>query len=96
MSTMTYPKPYPPEFRREAVELVRSCGQSMRAVARDLDISYESLRLWVKQAEVDAGEREGLTTGRARGAAAAPAREPPSAPGAGDPEKRRCLLHNSA
>jgi len=63
MSTMSYRKPYPPEFRREAVELVRSSGQSMRAVARDLDVSYESLRLWVKQAEIDAGEREGLTTG---------------------------------
>lgn len=62
MSTMPYRKPYPPEFRREAVELVRSSGQSMRAVARDLDVSYESLRLWVKQAEIDAGEREGLST----------------------------------
>lgn len=62
MSTMSYRKPYPPEFRREAVELVRSSGQSMRAVARDLDVSYESLRLWVKQAEIDAGEREGLTS----------------------------------
>jgi transposase len=34
----------------------------MRAVARDLDVSYESLRRWVKQAEIDAGEGEGLTT----------------------------------
>jgi transposase len=58
MSTMPYRKPYPPEVRREAVELVRSSGQSMRAVARDLDVSYESLRLWVKHEEIDAGERE--------------------------------------
>jgi transposase len=63
MSTMSHHrKPYPSEFRREAVELVRSSGQSMRAVARDLDVSYESLRLWVRQAEIDAGEREGLST----------------------------------
>ncbi len=62
MSTMSYRKPYPPEFRREAVELVRSSGKSMREVARDLDVSYESLRLWAKQAEVDAGEREGLSS----------------------------------
>jgi len=62
MSTMSYRKPYPPEFRREAVELVRSSGKSMRELARDLDVSYESLRLWVKQAEIDAGEREGLTS----------------------------------
>jgi hypothetical protein len=39
MSTMPYRKPYPPELRREAVELVRLSGQSMRAIARDLDVS---------------------------------------------------------
>jgi transposase len=62
MSTMSYRKPYPPEFRREAVQLVRSSGKSMREVARDLDVSYESLRIWVKQATIDAGERKGLTS----------------------------------
>jgi len=62
MSTRSFRKPYPPEFRREAVQLVRSSGKSMREVARDLDVSYESLRLWVKQAEIDAGEREGLSS----------------------------------
>jgi transposase len=62
MSTMRYRKPYPPEFRRDAVELVRSSGRPMRQIARELGVSYESLRLWSKQAQVDAGEREGLTT----------------------------------
>lgn len=54
--------PYPPEFRAEAVRLVRESGQSMRQVARDLDISNESLRRWVIQAEIDVGSAEGLTT----------------------------------
>src|SRR6266508_1365864 len=55
-------KPYPPEFRREAVELVRSSGRPIKQIARELDVSYESLRLWLKQAEIDAGEREGLSS----------------------------------
>jgi transposase len=47
----------------EAVELVRASGRPIKQLARELDVSYESLRLWVKQAEIDAGEREGLSSG---------------------------------
>lgn len=47
--------PYPEAFRREAIELVRAGGRSVAAVARDLGISAETLRLWVRQAEIDAG-----------------------------------------
>lgn len=57
--------PYPREFRQRAVELVRA-GGSMAQVARDLGVSETGLRDWVVQAEVDAGERAGLTTDERR------------------------------
>jgi transposase len=57
-----FKRPYPPEFRREAVALYRSSGRSLNEVAGDLGISTETLRVWVARADVDAGRREGLTT----------------------------------
>ncbi len=54
--------PYPPEFREEAVRLVRSSGRSPREIATDLGVSEQTLRNWVFAAQVDAGEREGLTS----------------------------------
>ena len=58
-----YQRPYPSEFRREAVSLVKASGRSVREVARELGVSYESLRLWIRQDELDRGERDdGLTT----------------------------------
>jgi len=55
-------RPYPEEFKREAVELLRSSGRPLAQVARELGVSTESLRLWRKQAEIDAGERDGLSS----------------------------------
>lgn len=54
--------PYPPEFRAEAVALYRATGKSLKAVSQDLGVSVESLRSWVNQAEIDQGDREGLTS----------------------------------
>ena len=53
--------PYPPEFRRQAVELVRS-GTSIKQAAGDLGVSEQTLRNWVCQGDVDAGRIEGLTS----------------------------------
>jgi transposase len=53
---------YPPEFKREAVELYRSSERSIPKIAQELGIADESLRRWIRQHEIDAGERKGLTT----------------------------------
>jgi transposase len=49
-------KRYTAEFKRDAVELVRSSGRNVTEVARELGVSPEGLRGWVKQARVDQGE----------------------------------------
>ncbi len=43
------------EFKAETVRLVVEGGRSIPEVARDLDLTESALRLWVHQAEVDAG-----------------------------------------
>jgi transposase len=55
--------PYSPEFRRQAVELVRSSGASIPQIADELGVSPQSLRNWVRQTQLDSGERgDGLTS----------------------------------
>ena len=55
--------PYPPEFRAEAVRLIRSSGKPLSTISKDLGVSEQSLRVWIKQADLDEGRRDdGLTS----------------------------------
>jgi len=58
-----YRKPYPPEFRDQAVRLSLQRGDRWKDVAAELGVSAETLRLWRKQAAVDVKLADGLTTG---------------------------------
>jgi Transposase. len=59
---MAQGKPYPPEFRAEAVRLHRMGGRTLAETAREIGVSDWTLARWVRQAEIDEGKAEGLTT----------------------------------
>lgn len=59
---MSAARKYPDELRERAVRLVFESGRPIAQVARDLGIHREALRLWVRQAEADAGRRRDLLT----------------------------------
>jgi transposase len=67
METMAKRKTRPrrsftPEFKAEIVERCKAGDRSIGQVARDFDLTETAVRAWVQQAEVDNGERDGLTT----------------------------------
>ncbi len=63
METSRPPRPaYPPEFRARAVELARASALPPGQVARDLGLDPDTLRRWLRQADVDAGRLQGTTT----------------------------------
>ncbi|GAB2806344.1 hypothetical protein GCM10027073_43840 [Streptomyces chlorus] len=67
-----YTKRYSDEYKRDAIELVRSSGRTVTDVARELGISSESLRGWVKKAKA---AEAGGDTASARGSTDARGRE---------------------
>lgn len=54
--------PYDEEFKRQLIELHRS-GRSVMSLSREFEPTEMTIRKWIKQAGIDAGERDdGLTT----------------------------------
>ena len=53
---MGRPSKFSPEFREQAVELVRATGRTVAEVARDLQINDTTLGNWVKADRVERGE----------------------------------------
>ena len=56
------PKKFPPEFKRDVVRVARRGDLSHAEVAADFDVSVESVRRWVRQADVDDGVVDGKTS----------------------------------
>jgi transposase len=54
--------PYSQEFKREAVQLLRTSGRSIPQLADELGCSPQSLRNWAWQRDVDEGKAEGLSS----------------------------------
>jgi transposase len=52
---------YPGEFRLNIIELARH-GRRVEELASEFSVSSQTIRNWLKQADVDAGRRDGLTT----------------------------------
>ena len=63
VSTVPKTRPaYPPEFRREAVQMLRA-GRTPRELAESLGVSQQTLRNWRRQDQLDRHERDdGLTS----------------------------------
>lgn len=53
---------FTPEFKSEIVEACSRGDRSIGQVARDFDLTETAVREWVKQADIDAGRRDGLST----------------------------------
>jgi transposase len=56
------PKKFPPEFKRDVVRVARRGDLTVLEVAADFDVSKESVRRWMRQADVDDGVKDGQTS----------------------------------
>ena len=69
------PRPYPPEFRRRALDLIES-GRTVRDVAASLGIAESCLHRWRHRDLVDRGVKPGVTAQGGCGAGGGPAAYP--------------------
>lgn len=56
------PKKFPEEFKRDVANVARRGDLTLAEVAADFDVSVESVRRWMRQADIDDGIKDGLTT----------------------------------
>jgi transposase len=56
------PKKFPSEFKRDVVAVARRGDLTLHEVAADFDISPESVRRWMRQADIDDGVHKGVTS----------------------------------
>lgn len=57
-----HPRSYPPDFRQKVIDLART-GRALDDLAHEFGLARQTVRNWVKQAELDAGVRsDGLTS----------------------------------
>jgi transposase len=56
------PKKFPVEFRRDVVTVARRGDLSVAEVAVDFGIAEETVRRWMRQADIDDGIKDGLTS----------------------------------
>lgn len=50
------------EYKAEVVALYRTTDKTVTEIAKELDLTVSAVQRWVQQGEVDAGQRQGLTT----------------------------------
>jgi transposase-like protein len=53
------PRRFPPEFKRDVVAVARRGDLKINEVAADFDVAPESVRRWMRQADIDDGVKDG-------------------------------------
>jgi len=56
------PKKFPKEFKRDVVTVARRGQIPIPEVAADFDVAESTLRRWMRQADIDDGVKDGLTS----------------------------------
>jgi transposase len=56
---------FSPDFKREIVSLCELPGNTVASVCNEYELAESAVRRWVRQAEIDAGLKPGVTTGEA-------------------------------